>query len=219
MYLLCDIKQSKKMKTQNNLLKIISRITNITWYLNMLYIVVMLIVFIIGFWIKDPVGIQLATVKFKMAPHEIALKPIETKASSAAAIAKEAEIGIRMWITPMIYIAFLLLAAFFATISTGIIYHLRKIFAAIKQQQPFRADVVKSLKIIALLLALITPLHLLYGGISYYVLTHTIADFNKQFMMVWSENFIGPILGAVIYIIADILKYGIELKKENEEFV
>ena len=168
---------------------------------------------------KGPHSIQLAAVKFRIPPHEIALKPIETKASSAGGIAKEAEITVRMWVTPMIYVAFLLLAAFFATISTGIIYHLRKIFAAIKQKQPFRADVVKSLKIIALLLTLITPLHLLYGGISYYVLTHTIADFNKQFMMVWSENFIGPILGAVIYIIADILKYGIELKKENEEFV
>ena len=207
------------MKTNNNLLKFISRITNIAWYLNMLYIAVMFVALIIGLWIKDPVAIQLAAVKFRRATHEIVLKPIETRASFAGGIAKEAEITVRMWITPIIYVAFLLLTTFLATISTGIIYHLRKIFAAIKQQQPFRANVVKSLKIIALLLALITPLHLLYSCFSYFILTHTVVDFNKQFLMVWSENFIGPILGAVIYIIADILKYGIELKKENEEFV
>ncbi|GAB3934449.1 hypothetical protein GCM10028827_34790 [Mucilaginibacter myungsuensis] len=47
----------------------------------------------------------------------------------------------------------------------------------------------------------------------------TIVDFDKQMKMVWSDNFIGPILGAVIYIIADIFKYGLELKKETEEFV
>lgn len=207
------------MKTNSRFLNIISSITNIAWYLNMVYIVFMFAVVIIGFGLDDHVAVQLVAVKYQAAPHAVMLKPIEPQASSAHAFVKEAEITVRLLVTPMVYIAALLFVAFLATLSTGILYHLRKVFAAVKQKQPFQLSVVKSLKMIALLLALITPIHLLYVAVNYFALTHAVVDFNKQFMMVWSENFIGLILGAVIYIIADIFKYGIQLKKETEEFV
>jgi hypothetical protein len=97
-----------------------------------------------------------------------------------------------------------------------IIYQLRKLFDSIRQNIPFKYDNMKRLRITALCFALLTPLHILLGISTSMILRGQVKDYGQ---MVWSESFIGLILGAAIYIMADIFKYGFELQKENGEFV
>lgn len=112
-------------------------------------------------------------------------------------------------------------AAYFFLISLEIlimtiIYQLRKLFESIKQDAPFKYDNIRRLRITALCFASLTVLNILQGISTSILLRSHVKDYGQ---MVWSESFIGLILGAVIYIMADIFRYGFELQKENGEFV
>ncbi|MES2428215.1 MAG: DUF2975 domain-containing protein [Bacteroidota bacterium] len=99
-----------------------------------------------------------------------------------------------------------------------IIYQLRKFFDTIKQNAPFKHENIRRLKITALCFALLTPLNVLLGITTAMILNEQVKNAGA-IHIVWSESFIGLILGAVIYIMADIFSYGFNLQKENEEFV
>jgi hypothetical protein len=99
-----------------------------------------------------------------------------------------------------------------------IIYQLRKFFDTIKQNAPFKHENIRRLKITALCFALLTPLNVLLGITTAMTLNEQVKNAGA-IHIVWSESFIGLILGAVIYIMADIFSYGFNLQKENEEFV
>ncbi|MEO6848972.1 MAG: DUF2975 domain-containing protein [Mucilaginibacter sp.] len=99
-----------------------------------------------------------------------------------------------------------------------IIYQLRKFFDTIKQKTPFTYENIHRLKITALCFALFTALNVLLGISTAMTLNEQVKNANA-IHIVWSENFTGLILGAVIYIIADVFRYGSSLQKENGEFV
>jgi len=99
-----------------------------------------------------------------------------------------------------------------------IIYQLRKFFDTIKQDIPFTYQNIRRLKIIALCFALFTPLNAILGISTAMILNEHVKNANA-IHIVWSENFTGLILGATIYVMADVFNYGFNLQKENEEFV
>jgi len=99
-----------------------------------------------------------------------------------------------------------------------IIYQLRKFFDTIKQHTPFRYENIYRLKITALCFALLTVLNVLIGISTAMILNKQVKNADALHI-VWSDSLIGLILGAVIYIMADVFKYGFNLQKENEEFV
>jgi hypothetical protein len=100
----------------------------------------------------------------------------------------------------------------------SIIYQLRKFFDTVHQHTPFVYDNIRRLKITAICFASLTVLNILLGISSAIILKSNVKDMNLM-NMVWHDSLIGFILGAVIYIIADVFKQGFNLQKENEEFV
>jgi uncharacterized BrkB/YihY/UPF0761 family membrane protein len=100
----------------------------------------------------------------------------------------------------------------------SIIYHLRKFFITINQNAPFTYENVHRLKITALCFALTTVLSILLGISTAVILKTNVKEINLM-NMVWEQSFTGLILGAMLYILADIFKYGFELKKEIGEFI
>ncbi len=99
-----------------------------------------------------------------------------------------------------------------------IIYQLRKFFQSISEQQPFNYLNVRRLKITALCCVLCTVLHILFGLTTHFIIEQSVKDYS-DIRIVWSESFIGVALGAAIYVMADVFRYGLSLQKENEEFV
>lgn len=87
-----------------------------------------------------------------------------------------------------------------------------------KDSTPFQYDNIRRLKIIALCFALLTPVHILVGLCTAFILHTQVKDFSLL-NMVWTENLSDLIMGAVIYVMADVFNYGFSLQKENEEFV
>lgn len=100
----------------------------------------------------------------------------------------------------------------------SIIYQLRKFFGTIGQNAPFTYENVRRLKITALCFSLTTVLSILLGISTAVILKTNVKEMNLM-NMVWEQSFTGLILGAMLYILADIFKYGFELKKEIGEFV
>lgn len=201
------------------LLNMVNSIVNVLWYVNMVLFVVAFFVLTVTFIENRYTDMSMA-VKYKQAPAATTLKPLLSQLNEHITIQEDqALIKMHVAVTPGIMITAYFLLLGFETLVIVTLYNLRKLFKSIKQQQPFEYNNIRRLKIIALCLALFTPLNILYGLLSYITLTGHIEGFNSRFMMVWSDSFIGVILGAVIYIMADIFSYGFELKKEIEEFV
>ena len=97
------------------------------------------------------------------------------------------------------------------------IYHLRKVFKSLNQHQPFSPQVVKSLKVVSLVIALISPFDIMMDMYSAVQIGYHFADQHFSKSVDW--NFEPIITGAILYIMAEIFNHGLELKKENEEFV
>jgi hypothetical protein len=100
----------------------------------------------------------------------------------------------------------------------SIIYYLRKLFRNFKSDLLFNYDNVRSLRILAMLVALI------YVGkaVLYFVVSYTVnSNFSStnKFTVDYSSDGKELLIAAILYIVAGIFKYGLELKRENEEFV
>jgi len=99
----------------------------------------------------------------------------------------------------------------------AILYNLRKIFNTFYNNEPFQYENIIRIKKIALYVGLNIPIYCILGIVQYIVLR----SYTQKFSMVW-WNF--PIttyleIATIIYITAEIIRYGLELKKENEEFI
>ncbi|MDH6341186.1 hypothetical protein M2480_000336 [Parabacteroides sp. PFB2-12] len=108
----------------------------------------------------------------------------------------------------------LLVEAFFVLM---ILWQLRKIFNSINLQEPFIYDNVKRIKKIALLFILYYPVEWLLKGINHLIilkyvhLSSSVLSFSIDFTLI--------LVGLMLYVIADVFKYGYELQQENKEFV
>lgn len=107
----------------------------------------------------------------------------------------------------------------------AILYNLRNVFSAIYRKEPFLFENITRLKVTALYIALFFPLELSYNTVYYLVLKNynylALKSYHKihQFHVPWRFPIQYLEVAAIVYIMAEILRYGLELKKENEEFV
>lgn len=204
------------MKTNSNrLLRAIGVLLNIIWYANILLIVVAFSFLTVSF-IKNNtalVGIRIDALQ----NSEIKMDSL-ADAHSATLTHVQDSVNIQLKNT-FGYIAF----AYFFLIATEalvmiIIYQLSKFFKSIEQQTPFNQSNIRRLKITALCSALTTVLHVLWGFANKLVIENSIKD-SHEIHIVWEDSLIGLALGAVLYVMADVFAYGLNLKQENEEFV
>lgn len=107
----------------------------------------------------------------------------------------------------------------------AILSNLRKVFGAIYRKEPFLHENIIRLKITALYIALFFPLELCYNAVYYLALKNynylVLLSYHKihQFHVLWRIPIQYLAVASIVYIMAEILRYGLELKKENEEFV
>ena len=101
----------------------------------------------------------------------------------------------------------------------GVLFHLRKLFSSFQKESIFSVDNIRHFKIIALYIALYSPLN---WGVHLYrdwILTENVNHYNYLFALDWIPDFVGLLVGAVIFAIAKIFKLGFELEQENKAFV
>ena len=106
----------------------------------------------------------------------------------------------------------------FEIILFSILFNLRKLFLSLDNGLSFTANNVISLKRIALFISLIFPLNLIWYLIDLYVLNSNISKIHNLSVQP-DLDFEVLIIAAILYIVAEIFNNGLELKKENEEFV
>ncbi len=117
---------------------------------------------------------------------------------------------------PMFVLAFSYFALFELLLMV-ILYQLRKMFESFSHDTPFSLANVRRLKTTSLCFALCLPFDALLLGTNYLILKqHGLGD---RFMLVGELNYTWLIIAAVIYIMADIFRYGFEIQQENKEFV
>jgi len=206
------------MKTNSHwLLKTIKIVLNIIWYVNIILIVAAFCMLTLKFCTSDftefsnPVKYTSHTEVIKTIPLSPNVKDITI--SNDQGILKM-KLKNTFWHIVTAYFFFIALE----TLITVIIYQLRRFFDTLKENTPFLYDNIRRLRLIALCFALLTPLHILLGIDTAFILKNYVKDFSLV-NMVWVESLTGLILGGVIYIMADVFKYGFTLQKENEEFV
>jgi hypothetical protein len=214
------------MKTNSNwLLQTIRVILTIIWYLNFLLI-------LIGFAMltMQPVNWKFGTgsfndfsdfstpVKYAVTNHPINMEALTPNATHITLQADQYLLKLKLKTTwGNVAVAYFFFFALEILVMT-IIYQLRKFFDTIKQNIPFTYENIRRLKITALCFALLTPLNALLGISTAMILKEQVKNADA-IHVVWSESFTGLILGAAIYVMADVFSYGFNLKKENEEFV
>lgn len=205
------------MKTTSWLLTTIRVILNVFWYGN---IVLALFAFCVLTWkISTSNYTEFSNpVKYPLSTTAINLQSLTPDVSNITLTPDQATIKMHLVNNfSHVAMAYFFLFAFEALVM-AIIYQLRKFFDTIKQNAPFTYDNVRRLKITALCFALFTLLNILLGISTAVILKTNVKDMNLM-NMVWEQSFTGLILGAMLYILADIFKYGFELKKEIGEFV
>ncbi|MFA6249332.1 MAG: DUF2975 domain-containing protein [Mucilaginibacter sp.] len=215
----CINKTDINMKPTSWLLKTIRVVLNIVWYAGIALAALAFCLLTIKFFTSDSTLFS-AKVKY---PIQESITTLQAATPNADHVTLQADNGmIRMELKNTAvniitaYFFFIILEFLVLTI----IYQLRKFFATIHQGMPFRHDNIRRLRITALCFALLTILNILFGLSTSFILHQQVSDFDSNhYQVVWSESFIGIILGAVIYLMADVFKYGFELQKENGEFV
>jgi hypothetical protein len=206
------------MKTNSHwLLNTIRVVLAIFWYLNIALIVIAFSMLTIKCFTSQYTVFS-HPVQYASKPQPVNLVSLTSYAKDVTITNDQGTINMQFKNTPLtVSLAYFLLISL-ETLATTILYQLRKFFDTLKDNIPFQNDNIKRLKIIALCFTLLTPLHMLLGISKAIILKSQVKDFNL-YHIVWDESFTGLMLGAVIYVMADVFKYGLMLKKENEEFV
>lgn len=205
------------MKTQSWLLATVRVLLTIFWYFN---IVLAVFAFCVLTWkISTSDYTEFSNpVKYPLNPTTIQLKSLSPTVDNIILQPDQAIIKMHLKNTFVRVVAAYFFFFAFEALVMSIIYQLRKFFDTVHQHTPFVYDNIRRLKITAICFALLTVLNILLGISSAIILKSNVKDMNLM-NMVWHDSLIGFILGAVIFIIADVFKYGFNLQKENEEFV
>jgi hypothetical protein len=206
------------MKTHSQwILKLISALLKIAWYANLVYTIFILFAVTWKFCTSDFSNYD-AEVQYAIPQKGINLVSLSPNAINITLQPQEAVLKMQLRVTAWRTVIFYFSYGAFQFFIMTIIHQLRKFFGTLKQGITFKYSNIRQLKIAALCFALLTPLHMCDGLITAIILKQNVKDFNLMHM-VWNESFLGLMLGAVIYIMADVFKYGFALQQENEEFV
>lgn len=111
----------------------------------------------------------------------------------------------------------------------AVIYNLRKVFGTVYRKEPFQYQNITRLKMTALFIVLPLPLNLVYNVIYRLGYSKLKDDINLKAYhhgdnfrvshVSWQSSIQYLAFAAIVYIMAEILNYGLELKRENEEFI
>jgi hypothetical protein len=205
------------MKTNSNrLLRLVSTVLKFLWYGNILLIVLILSFLTTVYCTSEFTRVSIPIAAIQKEYTKLGISSHAYGSITLGASQKMLNIELKNTLGNMALSYFFVIAT--QVLIMIIIYQLRKFFTAIEEKAPFNYINVRRLKITALCFALFTVIHILFGLTLKFIIEQNVKD-SENIHLVWSESFFGPALGAALYILADVFRYGFELQKENEEFV
>jgi hypothetical protein len=211
------------MKVKNNaLLFCIKTGLDVAWYISLVTSVLTLVKFISqacrGPWHELFIPVRLSTTLERYYPA------ISIHGSD---VSVQAERGVVMISNqnPLMELPQIIFTILISLLTIGILYNFRKVFGTIYRKEPFLDKNIRRLKISALYIALFFVLDLIYKLVYYLILKNynylVLKSYHRieRFHMPWAFSKGYLEVAAIVYIMAEILRYGLELKRENEEFV
>ncbi|MEJ6979123.1 DUF2975 domain-containing protein [Pedobacter sp. P351] len=199
------------------LIRIIKAVLDLAWYGNFILAAIALCTLLYVFTFEQysdctlQVNIPQYTVQSKV-------KVISDHVKDVNLIADNASLKMKMRNTPFVIGSSLFLLCLIEFLIFSIIYHLRKLFSSLDKGNPFTYENVKTLKISALFIALIIPVQALVFLLANFLVRFNISSVHKLSLDA-DLDFKAIVIAAILYIVAEIFNSGLELKKENEEFV
>ena len=203
-------------RNSRKLISIIKYSIDIAWYANFILALVGTI-----FMSLSAVNNYNETSSYVRTPRYIFQKDITAKTDAvknALLRTNIAYLSYEIKSTPLVkFSGFFFLIAIEALIFS-IIYHLRKLFTCLNKGSAFTQENVVTLKRIAVFILLILPVQFVIFLVERYFFEVNFAD-SHRFSVEAQLDFKVLIIAAVLFITAEIFNYGLELKKETEEFV
>lgn len=206
-------------KKSNGLIKILAFFTNFNWYASFVFLTIGFVALTVKFISDDyaecDLKMQYNTEQLMPDRIEPASKSIRNITVKTQETLLSMEIRNSATRVIFIYLGFFISGALLIML----LYNLRKIMNSLKRGEPFTKENICRLKKIALYATLFTPLSILNYLGNLYTLKKYIPNLPEGYWLVGNISFIGLIIGIILFILADIFRYGLEIYEENKEFV
>lgn len=199
------------------LIRIIKAILDIAWYSNFILaaIAVCMLIFVFASDKYSDFSVQVDIPQFTMM-NKVNVTSDQVK--DVNLITDNARLKMKMRNTPFVIGSSLILLFVIEFLIFSILYNLRKFFSSLNKGNPFTYENVKTLKRSALFIALILPVQAIMFLLGNYIVRSNISSIHR--LSVDADfDFKAIVIAAILYIVAEIFNLGLELKKENEEFV
>lgn len=201
------------------LIKTLAFFTDFNWYASFVFLTIGLIALTAKFITDDytECDLKMRYNTEQMMPNSIEptsknIRDITIKAQEALLSMEIRHSAARV---TLIYLGFFIGGALIIML----LYNLRKIMKSLKKEEPFTHENICRLKRIALYSTLFTPLSIFNYFGNLYTLKKYVPNLPEEYWLVGDINFMGLIIGVILFILADIFRYGFEIYEENKEFV
>lgn len=206
------------MQTHSSLLlKGVRVVLEIIWVLNFVLIAIIMVSVTVKYATSDFMTFT-APIRFYQHEIHLSLTPLSTDIKDIKVDSSQGTLKFQFKRNVLNIVVTYFLILSISVLATTIIYQLRKFFNTIKHGIPFQFDNIRRLQIIAACFFGVFVLDIIKNAATLLVLKADIKALSLS-QLVWDISFIPLLLWAVIFIIADVFRYGFSLQKENEEFV
>ena len=204
-------------KVKPNLLLIVVKYgLDVVWYLSTVFTIIA-VIFIIG-KLNDPPSDFLINVEYHGELQEqytsisesitnVKFTPTHGKLSLKVE-------GLLFQKTVWIYIFSLMMFALYFVF----IFYLRKIFSSFLHQSPFCMENVKRIRILACCFVVFNLLLLAWEKHFIYKIT-VLSDYPSHYSVSIPGDYTYILIALIIYVLADVFKYGFQIQEENNKFV
>ena len=203
-------------KVKPNLLLVVVKYgLDVVWYMSFV-----LIIFAIVFLITkedDPNAYFSINVKYRgelkqsYAPYHEAITYVAFEPTHGKLLMKGA---LPLYNMVLIFIFLLTMLA----LHFSFLFYMRKLFTGFLRHSPFCMDSVKRMRVLSYCLVILNLLLLVWERYFIYQVTN-ISSFSPHYSVSYPDDYMYIIIALVIYVIADIFKYGVQIQEENSKFV
>lgn len=199
------------------LIKLIKVGLDIAWYLNFILAAIGLTVLVYVFTSRE---YSEMSMKVQIPIQELRKVSSSTDmVKDVALTTKEATLNMQVKNTAGQIVSSLFLFFVIELLAITIIYNLRKLFSGLNKGYSFTYENVVALRKTSICVALIWPLGLVAQALTAMIIGTSVSSPYPLSVMQSGFDYKTILIAAILYIIAEVFNSGLELKKENEEFV
>jgi hypothetical protein len=199
------------------LIKLIKVGLDIAWYLNFILAAIGLTVLVYVFTSREysemSMNVQIPIQELRKVSSSTDM------VKDVALTTKEATLNMQVKNTAGQIVSSLFLFFVIELLAITIIYNLRKLFSGLNKGYSFTYENVVALRKTSICVALIWPLGLVAQALTAMIIGTSVSSPYPLSVMQSGFDYKTILIAAILYIIAEVFNSGLELKKENEEFV